>query len=164
MSDLEVRLQQIMTLLQGQVMDENHPLGKIFRKLGEVQSNAESLRDGGADQETLGQYQQQIAALDLDEGTKSELRSVFAEAANDGGAGTPSAGLNEQILNDLMKQLSHIQSLIRDPNVDPAAALSMIRPFYEEVSAVVQNLAGSFNLNGSSLLASLQAILRNNAR
>ncbi|GIP55045.1 hypothetical protein [Paenibacillus vini] len=163
MSDLEVRLQQIMTLLQGQVMDENHPLGIIFRKLGEMQSNTESLREGGADQETLDQYKQQIAALDLDEETQSELRSVFAETANGGGT-APSSGLNEQILSDLMKQLSHIQSLIRDPNVDPAAALSMIRPFYEEASAVVQNLAGSFNLNGSSFLASLQAMLKNQSR
>lgn len=164
MSDLEIRLQQIMTMLQKSVMDEHHPLGRIFRTLGELQSNGEKIQDGGlSDQETLGQYQKQLAALDLDEGTKSELRSAFAEAANEG-PGAPSAGLNEQILTDLLNQLNHIQSLIRDPNVDPAAALAMIRPFYEEASSVIRNVAGSFNLNPNTILNSLQALLRNQSR
>lgn len=163
MSDLEIRLQQIYTMLQGQIMDDQHPLGQIFRKIGDLQGRVESDQVSNADQATLGEYQKQLEALDLDAETKSELNTALrnASAENTPAASAASTGLNEQILSDLMNQLSHVQSVIMDRNVDPAAALAVIRPFYGDVSSIVQRVAGSLNLNGNSILSSLQSMIRN---
>lgn len=166
MSDLEIRLQQIYTMLQGQIMDDQHPLGQIFRKIGDLQGRVESDQVSNADQATLGEYQKQLEALDLDAETKSELTTALRQAAAEdapavSAASAASTGLNEQILTDLMNQFSHIQSAIMDRNMDPAAALAVIRPFYGDVSSIVERVAGSLNLNGNSILSSLQSMIRN---
>ncbi|WP_223069528.1 hypothetical protein [Paenibacillus caui] len=163
MSDLEVRLEQLMTTLQSSILNENHVAGKLFRKFGEVQATMDSFNDSRADQSELGQFQTQIAALNLDEEQRSELQAALKAAAN-GGTTSSSASSNTDYLNELMKQLKHIQSLIRDPGADPAAVVSTIRPFYEQASTVARNVLGSFNLSGSTLLSSLQALARNQVR
>lgn len=143
-------------------MDDQHPLGQIFRKIGDIQGRVESDQVSNADQATLNEYQKQLEALDLDAETRSELTTALHQAA-DQDVPTASAAptvLNEQILSDLMNQLNHIQSVIMDRNVDPAAAMAVIRPFYGEASSIVKRVAGSLNLNEGSILSSLQSMIR----
>lgn len=163
MNELETRLQQISTMLQGYVGNENHPVGKLFRILGELQTNTDAVQSSGANQQSLAQFQQQLAALNLDDEQRSELQTALASAMREesGGNALAAAGFSPQILNDLTSQLNNIHNLIRDPNVNPETALSAIRPFYNQLSSVLGNFAGSFNLNGNALLGNLQNLLRN---
>ncbi|WP_044481818.1 hypothetical protein [Paenibacillus antibioticophila] len=163
MNELETRLQQVATMLQGYVGDENHPLGKLFRVLGELQTNTDAAQGSGATEPSIAQFQQQMAALNLDDEQRSELQTALASAAREEAAGTvpAAAGFSPQILNDLVAQLNSIDKLIRDPQVNPQTALSSIRPFYDQLNSVLTNVAGSFNLNGNALLGNLQTLLRN---
>lgn len=163
MNELETRLQQVTTMLQGYVGDENHPLGKLFRVLGELQTNTDAAQSSDATQPSVAQFQQQMAALNLDDEQRSELETALAAAASEEAAGTvpAAAGFSPQILNDLVNQLNSIDKLIRDSNVNPQTALSEIRPFYDQLNSVLTNLAGSFNLNGNALLGNLQSMLKN---
>ncbi len=163
MNDLETRLQQISTMLQGFVQNENHPVGKLFRTLGELQSNTDAVQSGGGDSQSLAQFQKQMAALNLDDEQRKELQTALASAAREESASTSpaAAGLSPQILTDLTNQLNRIHNMIKDPNVNPQTALSEIRPFYDQLNSVLGNFAGAFNLNGNALLGNLQNLLRN---
>lgn len=166
MNDLEIRLQQISTMLQGFVQDENHPVGRLFRILGELQSNTDAVQSSGGDSQSLAQFQQQMNALNLDDEQRRELNTALASAAREESASTSvaAAGFSPQILNDLTNQLNHIHNLIKDPNVNPQTALAEIRPFYNQVNSVLTNFAGAFNLNGNALLGNLQNLLRNQSQ
>lgn len=166
MSDLEKSLQQLATTLQGFVLNDNHPVGKLFRILGELQVNMDASPNSTAEQQTLGQFQQQLQALDLDDEQKSELQNALASVAQEeaAAASQPSNGGDLQVLNDLVKQVTHIHTLIKDPNVDPATALSTIRPFYEQFNTVFRNFNNSISVNGNTILHNLQNLLRNPPR
>lgn len=163
MNELETRLQQVTTMLQGYIGDEKHPLGKLFRALGELQTNTDAAQSSVAAEPSIAQFQQQMAALNLDDEQRSELQTALASAASEEAAGTAPAatGFSPQILNELLDQLNSIDRLIKDPQVNPQMALSSIRPFYDQLNSVLTNVAGSYNLNGNALLGNLQTLLKN---
>lgn len=162
MNELETRLQQITTMLQGYIGDENHPLGKLSRILGELQTNTDTVTSSEAAEPSIAQFQQQMNALNLDEEQRRELQTALSSEVHEEAAAPPVvAGFSPQILNDLVSQLNSIDQLIRDPQVNPEMALSSIRPFYEQLSSVLVNVAGSFNLDGHALLGNLQNMLKN---
>lgn len=162
MNELETRLQQITTMLQGYIGDENHPLGKLSRILGELQTNTDTVTSSEAAEPSIAQFQQQMNALNLDEEQRRELQTALSSEVHEEAAAPPVvAGFSPQILNDLVNQLNSIDQLIRDPQVNPEMALSSIRPFYEQLSSVLVNVAGSFNLDGHALLGNLQNMLKN---
>lgn len=163
MNELETRLQQITTMLQGYIGDENHPLGKLSRILGELQTNTDTVTSSEAVEPSIAQFQQQMNALNLDEEQRRELQTALSSEVHEEAIGTApaAAGFSPQILNDLVNQLNSIDQLIRDPQVNAELALSSIRPFYEQLNSVLVNVAGSFNLDGHALLGNLQNMLKN---
>ncbi|MFF2910151.1 hypothetical protein [Paenibacillus sp. NPDC057934] len=160
MSDVEAKLAQFLEKAQALVLKDDNVVGQLLRKLGSVQSKVDTAASDNIDQASFNQLQDEMAALNLDEATKSELLSAIGKV--DGGAvNSVSAG---QFVDDVFGKLRNLQSSFNASNVDANGVVGELSRIFEQVKTQGKPFLGSLNLNGSNVLDTVQKLIGSQLR
>ncbi|MFE4710367.1 MULTISPECIES: hypothetical protein [unclassified Paenibacillus] len=159
MSDVEAKLAQFLEKAQGLVLKDDNVVGQFLRKLGSVQSKVDTAAGDNIDQASFNQLQDEMAALNLDEATKSELLGAIGKV--DGGVNSVSAG---QFVDDVFGRLRNLQSSFTGSNVDVNTVVGELSRTIEQAKTQIEPFLGSLNLNGSNVLDTVQKLLGSRLR
>ncbi|MFC3749132.1 hypothetical protein [Paenibacillus sp. GCM10012306] len=159
MSDVEAKLAQFLEKAQNLALKDDNVVGQLLRKLGSVQSKVDTTASDSIDQASFNQLQSEMAALNLDEATKSELLNAIGKVDN--GATSVSVG---QVVDDVFGKLRNLQTSFAGSNVDVNTVVGELSRIFEQTKSQVQPFLGSLNLNGSNLLDTVQKLIGSQLR
>ena len=154
MSDVEAKLAQFLEKVQGLALKDDNVVGQLLRKLGEVQAKVDTVESSNVDHASFNQLQAEMAALNLDEATKSELMNAIGQVDN-----VASKDSVSQFVEDIFGKLRNLQSSFTNPNVDVNTVIAELSRTFEQAKSQVQPHLSALNLNGSSVLTAVQKLI-----